>query len=209
MNSSCHEIYYGVSTFSGLKVRKGISYVLINFAAPIVFYLAFHRLGPKPAIALAIGATGIQLGVHWVYRLSISPFFMVASGFTVSFGLIDLFIQSPRFFRLEPFAQNFLIATVLLFTYFARIPILAYFIRALPEALRPRVFNSTSRYLRKLTLIWAIYLYLKSILFLYLAFRVDLGALIVLRSVIGGGTLVLMFVGEMLYRKCFGQSLDI
>jgi intracellular septation protein A len=188
------------------ELRRGTEYILINFATPIVFYFAFREWGAKAAIGFAIGVTCIQIFFHWFYSIRFSPFFLVASGFTVCFGSIDLVLDNPRFFRLEPFAQNFLIASAFLFTYFAKIPVIHYFVKALPPKFAPQITTSTATYLRKLTLVWVIYLYLKSLLFLYLAFEVDLGSLIVLRSLIGGGTLALMFVGELIYRKCFRQG---
>jgi intracellular septation protein A len=175
----------------------------LNLATPLAFYAAFQFFGAKPAISLALAVTCLQLLVYWIYRIPLSPVFIVATGFTVLFGGIDLFLQSPRFFRLEPFAQNFLIATVLLSSVRLRIPVAAWFISGLPKKIRPDVSPAGQDYLRKLTFVWSIYLYLKAAVFLYLAFEVDLGALILLRSIIGGGSMVVLVGGELIYRKWF------
>src|SRR4051812_25841669 len=74
-----------------IQLKKALGYVLINFATPIAFYLTFRIYGPKPAIAFGIGVTCIQLVFHRLYRIRPSPFFLLASGFTVAFGTIDLF----------------------------------------------------------------------------------------------------------------------
>lgn len=185
---------------TGSDLRKGAGYVLINFATPIAFFITFHEWGPKPAIALSIGVTFLQLLAHALYRIRPSLFFALASGFTVGFGTLDLWIQSPRFFRLEPFAQNFGVATFFLVTLASKVPTISYFLRALPLPLRPDLKHLGSSYLKHLTVIWIVYLYLKSFFFLYLAFHVNLANLIVIRSVFGGGTLFLLFIGELLYR---------
>ncbi len=183
-------------------MRAGLGYFFRNFATPVAFFILFKLQGPKPAIFLAIAVTLLQVLAHKVQRIPFSPFFIVASGFTVLFGSMDLLSTSPRYFRLEPFAHNFLLASVILVTLFTGHPLAAWFVRALPERFRPPTTGLAGQsYLRKLTWVWVGYLYLKSFLFLWLAFRVDLGNLILLRSLIGGGTLVLLFGGEIAYRK--------
>jgi intracellular septation protein A len=182
-------------------LKQAVYYTFLNLATPIVFYLAFQLRGAKPAIAFALAVSVVQVIAHLYYRVRMTPLFIVATGFTVLFGTIDLVIHSPRFFRLEPFAQNFVVATVLWVSIFLRIPLAAWFLAGLPRKLRPDLAVLPDDYLKKLTFIWIAYLYVKSGIFLYLAYEVDLGELVILRSLIGGGTLFLMFVGEIVYRK--------
>lgn len=181
-------------------LKKAISFSLLNFAAPLAFFVLYNLSGPKPAIALAVVSTLIQGGVHIVRRIPMSPFYLTASGFTVVFGGIDLLIASPRFYRLEPFAQNFVLGWTFIISLFTRVSILGWFIAGLPASFRPRFGTEMGGYLRRLTLIWGIYFLAKSLVFLYLAFRVNLGNLILLRSIIGGGTLFMMVAGEVIYR---------
>jgi len=179
----------------------GLEFAFKNLAVPIAFYIAFQSFGAKPAILVAISATLIVVLIHAALRIMFSPFFIVASGFTCLFGVMDLIVAQPRYFRLEPFAQNFLLGTVFLVSLVARTPIIAWFAGGLPKNLQPEPGEESAHYMRKLTVIWTAYFYAKAILFLELAFRVNLGELIVLRSIIGGGTLSLMVGGELIYRK--------
>jgi intracellular septation protein A len=183
-------------------VVGGAAYVLTNFAASIVFYLAFHELGAKVAIGLAVFVTGLQLLFHYLKRQRPTIFFIISTVFIMTFGGVDLFIPSPQFFRLEPFFQNFAIASFLLFTYLARVPMLSRFAVDLPARFRPKQVLPP-QYYRKITLVFIVYLYVKAVLFLFLAFVVDLGLLILLRSIIGGGSLLALFVGEIFYRKSY------
>jgi intracellular septation protein A len=185
------------------EIRRAVQYTFLNLGTPIAFYGAFYEWGAKAAIGFAVVITLFQLLVHRFYQIRLSPIFIVASGFTTLFGVIDLTLQSPRFFRLEPFAQNFLIGTALFVSLTARIPVAAWFISGLPTRIRPNLTHESQSYLKKLTLIWGIYLYIKAIIFLYLAFQVNLADLVVLRTLIGGGTLFLMFLVEFVYRKWF------
>jgi intracellular septation protein A len=184
-------------------IKKAVSFTLLNFGAPMAFFIVFETVGAKPAIGLAVGATILQGVAHWIFSLPISPFYIVASGFTVLFGTIDLLIDSPRFFRLEPFAQNLLIGTVFLISLKTRISVLGWLVNGLPAAFRPKIGPEMMGYLRRLTFLWGLYLLAKAFVFLYLAYHVDLGKLIILRSVIGGGSLALMIGGEIIYRKYF------
>jgi uncharacterized membrane protein len=184
-----------------IEIKQAAQYVLLNLAGPLGFYLTFHWIGPKAAIGLAISITLIQVIVHWIYSLRFSPIFIVAAGFTVLFGSIDLFLESPQFFRLEPFAQNLVVGTVFLLSLLGRVPVVVWFASGLPEPVRPDLSVIGNDYLRKLTFLWGIYFCVKAGIFFYLAYQVDLGSLVVLRSLIGGGSLVLMFVGEIIYRK--------
>ena len=161
----------------------------------------FHFRGAKSAIALAIAVTLIQVLYHKIKLIKPSAFFIVASGFTVGFGTIDLFLARPRVFKLEPFAQNALMGAVFLVSGFARKPIAEWFISGLPARYRPAIGPGMHDYLRKLTLIWAAYFFAKGFFFLWLAYQVDLGKLIVLRSIIGSVTLLMMFGGELAYRR--------
>lgn len=184
---------------------RGLSYTLLNFATPIVFYFAFRYLGAKAAIGYAILATFLQFLAHRLGGKSLSPFFLLSSGFVIFFGSIDLILRTPTVFRLEPFVQNFVVATSILITTMADIPLFEYFVDALPHWLRPVLDPEMAVYLRRVTWVWIGYLYVKSAVFLYLAFHVDLGTLILLRSVLGGGSLLLLILGEFAYRSYFWQ----
>lgn len=187
--------------------KKWVEFFLLNFATPVVFFWTFRVAGAKPAITFAVAVSLIQAAVHLALGIRFSPFFLVSSGFTVLFGALDLLGARigvpPKFFRFEPFARNFLIGLVFLLTLMTRHSLLGWFAAALPAPIRPVLGDSQSAYFRRLTWIWAFYFILKSFFFLWLAFQVDLGTLILLRSLIGGGTLWLLIVGEVAYRKWF------
>lgn len=183
--------------------RSAIEFTLFNFATPIAFYFTFKFAGAKPAIGLAIFTTATQALAHKISKREMTPFFLLASGFTVLFGSIDLFIASPRFYRLEPAVHNFVIGLIFLYSVFTRRPIVVWFAESVPARFRPSVEELGIGYLRGVTLAWAVYLLAKGGVYLYLAFAVDLGTLILLRSVIGGASLVAMVGGEVVYRKWF------
>lgn len=181
--------------------RTVLQFIFLNFAPPIAFFCVFQLKGAKPAIAVAVVLTVIQVLTHLVLRQRLSPFFLTASAFTALFGCMDFMVHEPRFFRLEPFAENFMLGILFGLTVLANKPIALWFAQAMPVQLRPDLSDGTGLYLRQVTIAWIIYFFTKSAVFLYLAFQVDLGKLIVLRTIIGGVSLAVMFGGEILYRK--------
>jgi intracellular septation protein A len=182
---------------------RALDFVAKNFAAPIVFYASFNIWGAKPAIASAV-AISLILGAWFAAkRVRPSPIFLVASVFTVVFGAIDLVIATPTWFRFEPFAQNLIIGSIFLVLQLARVPVAAWFMTGYPKAFQMELTPANLAYLRGITWIWVAYLHAKAAAFYWMALHYDLDDLVVLRTVIGGGTLVLLIGGEILYRKRF------
>lgn len=182
-------------------LRAVVEFILKNFAPPIAFFAIFQIRGPKAAIATAVAIAVGQLLTQLVLRQIISPFFLTASAFTVLFGVMDFFVHEPRFFKLEPFAENAAIGLIFTATLLAGKPIVLWFAQAMPPQFRPEITAASAAYLRNVTVVWILYFFAKGFLFLYLAFQVDLGRLVVLRSIIGGTSLIAMFGGEIVYRK--------
>src|SRR5690349_6480564 len=111
-------------------VTTWLEFALKNFIVPVVFFVTYRFYGAKPAIALAIVATLIQVALVLAKGRTLSPFFVVASGFTVLFGGIDLVITRPWFFRFEPFIQNLIVGTVFLISVIWKLPLAEWFAAA-------------------------------------------------------------------------------
>lgn len=194
---------------------QAIEFFLKNFIVPVAFILTFKAAGAKAAIAVAVVATVLQILVSRWKRIKLSPFFIVSSAFALVSGGLDLVLSTPQYYRLEPFVQNMLIGSVLLGTVMAKLPVVEWFAAGLPERIRPQVGEvSSSRltknpsvdllppsYVRKLTLIWVIYFFTKGTAYLWLAFQVDLGNLVLLRSTLGPLSFGLLLGGEMAFRR--------
>ncbi len=183
-----------MKTLPWQKIKQGIIYFFLNLATPATFYWAFHEWGPKPAIGFAVVVSLLQALSHLIFKVRPSPIFIFASGFTVLFGGIDLWLKTPQFFRFEPFAQNFGVASFTLFATLARLPLAYELVKSLPKSIQPKLKGPDDPRLRRLTWIWIFYLYVKSGFYLYLAYRVDLGDLILFRTLLGGGSLGVMLL---------------
>lgn len=184
-----------------MKNVSWVSFLLNALSVPIGFYLIFNHYGAKPAIALCVVVASIQmLYARWKGE-SPSPFLILSGAFTIGFGTIDLLIASPQFFRLEPAVQNFIIATVFLVSQLVRFPVAEKFIAALPAAVRPGKGPGAAEFLHRVIWAWIVYFYFKAAVYLYLAFAVDLGLLVILRTAIGMPSLVLMFAAQLWFGR--------
>ena len=179
---------------------------LINFLVPALFFVVFRLGGTKPAIGFAIGTALIQTLVMKLRRIPISPFFILGAVFTIAFGTIDLFLKTPRFFRLEPAVQSFVMGLVFHGALLMKVPLLERFALALPPLVRPNIENLPASYLRNVTWVWIGYFYVKAAAYLYLAFHVNLGHLIVLRALLGTASVILMIGAEWLIRRHYLQK---
>lgn len=184
-----------------MNFKRFFEFIAKNFATPIVFYIVFQRLGVKPAIAFGVSVAGLQILAHVYFRWRLSFFFILATGLTVVFGSLDLMVSEPRFFRLEAFFQNFVLGLIFLASLGSQRPMAWRLARSLPVEFQPDFSRLGKQYFLILTQIWGGYLLIKSALFLYLAFRVDLGRLYLFRVVVGNGTAVLLILGEFWVRK--------
>lgn len=187
------------------RLRSAAAFAAKNFATPIVFYVVFEEVGIKPAIAFAVGVAALQTLVHLIFKWRFSLFFILATGFTVLFGSMDLVIATPRYFRLEAFVQNLTIGVLFLVTLATQKSMIWRLVMSMPGEFRPRINEVSDRYLRRLTIVWAAYFIIKAFVFLYLALKVNLGELYIYRVVLGNGSALLLFFGEVLYRRRSGK----
>jgi intracellular septation protein A len=182
-----------------------IRFAVGNFFVPIAFFAAYHTLGARAAIGFAVGAVIIQAVLLRATRTKASPFFITAAFFTLLFGGADLLISDPRFYRFEPFAQNFVIGSVVLGSLFFKGSLLEVFANALPQPIRPAAGSIPSKYLRKLTAVWAGYFYAKAVFYLWLAQAVNLGSLMLIRALVGQVSFLTLIIVEIVLRKRAGR----
>ena len=169
-----------------VKVGQAARFVLGEFGPLIVFWTLAATLGVKPAIFGAIVA--IVVDAAWRRRngLSFTRLYLLTSGLTVVFGLIDLASTSPFMLKYEAAVTN--VATGLAFVAGAlgEKPI----IQEVAEQ-RGATFvatNETRAFFRLFTLVWAGYFFLKAFFYVWIVWTLPMLEAMALRSVIGGVT---------------------
>ena len=187
-------------------LRTTLKFTLENLLPSLVFFIIYHWKGATAAVAFAVGAAALQIVIQRILQSNLSPVFIIAAGFTIVFGSASLLASNPHFYRFEPFAQNFLLGTAFLVTLLAKATFAEWLMGSMPHQIRPNIEALGVSYFRRLTLVWAFYCFLKAALYLYLSYHVNLGELILLRSLLGGGSIALLVLGEILYRKVLRKN---
>ena len=187
------------------KLAALARFVVAEFGPLIVFWSLAATLGMKPAIAGSILAIVVDAAWRRWKSLKFTRLYLLTSGLTLVFGLIDLAATSPFMLKYEAVATN--IATSLAFIAGAlgEKPI----IQEVAEQ-RGATFPATREvraFFRLFTLVWAGYFFLKAAFYVWMVWTLPMLEAMALRSAIGSVTLGLMIAlsvtqGRRLFFLC-------
>jgi intracellular septation protein A len=187
------------------KLIAAARFALAEFGPLIVFWLLAATLGVKPAILGSILFIVADAAWRWRKRLPFTRLYLLTSGLTLVFGLVDLASTSPVMFKYEAAVTN--LATGLAFVAGAlgEKPI----IQEVAEQ-RGSTFPATPEvrgFFRLFTLVWAGYFFLKAAFYVWMVWTLPMLEAMALRSAIGSVTLGLMIAlsltqGRRLFFLC-------
>jgi intracellular septation protein A len=182
-----------------------VRFALAEFGPLIVFWTLAATLGAKPAILGSILFIVADAAWRRRKRLKFTRLYLMTSGLTLVFGLIDLAATSPFMLKYEAVITN--VATGLAFVAGAlgEKPI----IQEVAEQ-RGEKFVATGEvraFFRLFTLAWAAYFFLKAVFYLWMAVTLPMLEAMALRSVAGSISLGLMIAvsatqGRRLFFLC-------
>ena len=188
-----------------LKLATTARFIVAEFGPLIVFWALAATLGVKPAIAGSILAIAVDAAWRRRKGLAFTRLYLLTSGLTLVFGLIDLASTSPFMLKYEAVVTN--VATGLAFVAGAlgEKPI----IQEVAEQ-RGETFVATSEvraFFRLFTLVWAGYFFLKAAFYVWMVWTLPMLEAMALRSAIGSVTLGLMIAisvtqGRRLFFLC-------
>ncbi len=188
-----------------LKLAATARFIVAEFGPLIVFWALAATLGVKPAIAGSILAIAVDAAWRRRKGLAFTRLYLLTSGLTLVFGLIDLASTSPFMLKYEAAVTN--VATGLAFVAGAlgEKPI----IQEVAEQ-RGETFVATSEvraFFRLFTLVWAGYFFVKAAFYVWVVWTLPMLEAMALRSVIGSVTLGLMIAisvtqGRRLFFLC-------
>lgn len=174
---------------------------------PLLIFIGLSRFyGLKVAIAGAVIFVVLDVIRRKWMHLSFPMLYLVSSGLTVGFGLVDLLADSPFMLRFEPVISNLVTFGIFVFGAFGKTSLLQEIIeqkRGAPFVNRPDL----QRFFSYLTLFWALYFLLKAILYLWIGMAFPLDRAVEIRSVFGTISLIAMIAisttqTRRLYRLC-------
>ncbi len=187
------------------KVVAAVRFALAEFGPLIVFWALAATLGVKPAILGSVVFIAGDALWRWRRGLAFTRLYLLTSGLTLVFGLVDLASTSPFMLMYESVVTN--VATGLAFVVGALgdKPI----IQEVAEK-RGENFVATDEiraFFRLFTLAWAAYFFLKAAFYLWAVWTMPMLEAMAVRSLVGGASLVLMIAvsstqGRRLFFLC-------
>ena len=180
-------------------------FAVAEFGPLIVFWTLAATLGVKPAILGSILFIAADAAWRRLKRLAFTRLYLLISGLTLVFGLVDLASTSPFMLKYEAVITNAATGLAFVAGALGETPI----IQEVAEQ-RGQTFVATEEiraFFRLFTLVWAAYFFLKAALFAWMAWTMPMLEAMALRSVIGGVSLGLMIAisvtqGRRLFFLC-------
>jgi intracellular septation protein A len=187
------------------KLAAVARFALAEVGPLIVFWLLALAFGVKPAILGSIVFIIADAVWRWRKGLKFTRLYLLVSALTLVFGFVDLVATSPFMLKYEAAVSNVVTG-------------IAFVVGALGEKSiiqevaeqRGETFVATDEirtFFRLFTLVWAVYFFLKAILFAWIAWTMPMLEAMALRSAIGGVSLGLMIAisvtqGRRLFFLC-------
>lgn len=186
------------------RVLGFLRYIVMEFGALIVFWVALYFFGIKPAIAATIAFILLDALYRWRARKPVTRIYVLTSTLAVVFGAIDLYAANPFMIKYEAVITN--TVTGIFFVVGARgeksmLQEMAERRQQFPD--RPDV----RYFFRLFTLFWSSYFFIKAAVYLWLGLILPLERALALRVVIGNVSLVAMLAlsflgGRRLFFLC-------
>jgi len=182
-----------------------VRFAAAEFGPLIVFWTLAATVGVKPAILGSILFIVANAIWRWRKRLTFTRLYLLTSGLTLVFGLVDLASTSPFMLKYEAVITNAATGLAFVAGAMGEKPI----IQEVAEQ-RGETFVATQEvrgFFRLFTLVWAGYFLLKAAVYFWLAWTLPLLEAMALRSVGGSASLGLMIVisatqGRRLFFLC-------
>ncbi|NNN05397.1 MAG: hypothetical protein HKL90_05810 [Elusimicrobia bacterium] len=174
------------------KLKPLFAFVFGNFGPVIVFYAANHYRGLAAGITASAIYSISEIILKFVKKQTLPPLFKYTAAMTMIFGGVDLWAQRSILFKYEGGVTHLITGFVFAGTLFSGTPLLEEFYRQSPAA-KPMTPELRS-YFRFLTGLWVAYFFFTAVLFFWFAWRFSLEKSVLLRSVVGTGSLCLLLL---------------
>ena len=182
------------------KIKLVIQFGYDNFAPLIVFVVAEHLLGLKPAILLCVIFSIADLALRYFKSLSITSLYLFSTAVGLIFGVIDLNTTNPFIFRYESVATNLLTAGFFGITLFKGKPMIQELAEKFMSAEHASLLH-VQQYLRILTMVWTFYFVIKAAIYAVISYRLSIDEALAIRSVFGTASLYVLLIGEKIFRR--------
>lgn len=174
--------------------------IFSSFGPILVFYISNHFWGLQFAVITSIVWCIGEISYHKILKKPLSTFFKFSAVLTLTFGVIDIYLQQSIFFKYEAAMTNLLVGCYFASTLFSEKSIIREFAEA-QGRIPKQISKDGEYYFRFLTLVWAAYSVIKALFYAWVASNYSLEEGLVVRGIIGNST----FYG-LLFLSIFGSK---
>ena len=170
-----------------------------NFGPLIVFYLVNHFYGLRIAVVAGVISGFLEVGYQLIRRKKITNLFKFTLLVTIVFGVLDLTMNSPVFFKYESVITNIITGVFFSLTIWAPKSVIQEFMekRRGIEITDP---NAVLR-CRIITVIWALYFFIKAGFYVYVSSRYSIERAMIIRSTLGTGSFYALLGLSLVFGK--------
>lgn len=177
------------------RIQDILRFSVENLSAVIAFMALNHFFGLKTAIAGTILFTILDAIRRKLFHLSFPVIYLVSSGLTIGFGVIDLFSVNPFMLRFEAVISNIItggtfVAGAGVYGKKSMIQEIAEQKQGTPFVNRPDLH----RFFSYITLLWASYFFIRAMIYLWLGLIMPLERAVEIRAMFGTASLLVMIV---------------
>jgi len=170
-----------------------------NFGPVIVFYGVNHFYGLKMAIIASTVFSIAEIVLKALRGAKVTPLFKFTAVITLVFGCVDLYAQQSLLFKYESVATSLFLGIFFASSIFGGKTVIQEYTEAQGDQ-RPVTADRVA-YFKILTGVWVLYFGLKAAAYYWIASNYSLEQSLVIRTVVGSGTLY-----AMLFVSIFGSK---
>jgi intracellular septation protein A len=184
------------------KIQNLARFIFGNFGPILIFYGANHFCGLKPAIALSTAFSAIEIGYKTCRKQPITSIFKFSALMILVFGAVDLYSQQSFLFKYEASVTNLFMAVFFGATLFSEKTIIQDYYQKSKDP-KPMTRDRVA-YFQILTAVWVLYFLVKAGAYFWIARNYSLERGLVVRTVIGSGSLyAMLFISIVGSKKIF------
>jgi intracellular septation protein A len=167
------------------RLKKLVLGAFGTFGPLIIFVAAEHLLSLRWAIGLSTSYTLAEIAWRMWRREKLSQLFIFTAAMTLGFGGIDLVLNQPVFLKYEAVATNVLTGVYFAASVFGGKSLIEAAYAQAPREDKPPLDPELRAFFRLLTMIWAIYFFVKSVAYFFVARAYDYDHALAIRTVAG------------------------
>lgn len=176
--------------------RNPLEFVAKNFGPLIVFWAIQYFAGLKIAIAASM-LTAVGEFIYLKTRQQKpTPFLIFSTALALVFGVLDLWLTTPIFFKFEAGLTNLIFAGFFAASLWSAKPLVQEFAEE-SRSFADHDPRDVRFFFQVFTAAWALYFVAKAVAYTYINFHVSVGYSLLARMILGNATFAIMIGASM------------